>query len=191
MEYKRSMILNDLYAWLGIASFVLTWVAVFYVLYNNPRELSKSISHHAAKNSRVYFMFATLVSVGLIAMFGFLFMWLVPNLNIIPPLILLFIIALLLEFVTTWVPLTEGKKFHIHNILSYSTALLMPLIVLALILTIQLSAAAFLLACIALVIMLALLLAFFAIPKALEKYLIYQSTYIAAFQLAIIWIPFL
>ena len=136
-------------------------------------------------------MFALLVSFALLLMLGFLVLWLIPAFSIATPLTALFTIALLMELMTTWVPLTEGRKFHIHNTLSYGTALLMPIIYLGIIFTIPLSARALIMMCVALAIMLTLLGMFFMVPKSLEKYLTYQSIYIAAFQLAIVVLPFL
>lgn len=185
------MIPEDWTKYLGLLSLLLTWLAVLIVLCNNPREFHKSISHHAAKRAKIYRIFALLISMALLFMFGFLVLWLVPALSMAMALTALFTIALLMELMTTWVPLTEGKKFHIHNTLSYGTALLMPIICLGIIFTTPLPSLALIIMCVALAIMLALLGMFFLVPKSLEKYLIYQSIYIAAFQLAIVVLPFL
>ena len=185
------MIPEDWTQYLGLLSLIFTWLAILIVLCNNPREFHKSISHHAVKRLRIYRVFALLVSLALLLMFGFLVLWLIPAFSIATPLTALFTIALLMELMTTWVPLTEGKKFHIHNTLSYGTALLMPIIYLGIIFTTPLPALALIIMCVALAIMLTLLGMFFMVPKSLEKYLTYQSIYIAAFQLAIVVLPFL
>lgn len=182
--------LDVLYKYSGLVAFVLTWFAVFYVLYRSPREFDKSISHHAAKNTKKYIVFAVLISLALFFLSIFAFLWLAPHLSLNGYLVALFAIAIVMELLTTWIPLTEGRTYHMHNLLSYGTALLLPIIVLGIILTSSLGFEALFMAYGGAIVMTGLLIVFFTVPAAHKKYLVYQSVYIAAFQLAIVTMPF-
>lgn len=183
--------LKELGPYTGLASFILMWFAILYVLYKNPRELHKSISHHAAKDVRTYRTFAVSMSLALTFLTAYLFLFLTPAVNLHGFIIGLFVIAIILELLTTWIPLTDDRKFHPHAILSNAAAFFMPLITIGLVLFGRLSGAALTVACVGLASMIGLLVIFFTVPKARKLYLIYQSMYIIAFLLTIVLVPFL
>jgi hypothetical protein len=108
------MTTNDWFKACGLLSVLLTWSAIAFVIYRAPRDLSKSISHHAALQKREYRVFAVTMTLALC---------------------LMYVIALAVMFI--------------------------------------------------------LMLVFLTIKKAHERYLVYQSIYIAAFHIAIISIALL
>ena len=183
------MLLSEFYSYAGLLSFGLTWFAILYVLYKNPREFSKSISHHAAKDSKVYRLFAIIMSSALFFLVIYLFLFLVPTLDLHIFVVILFLIAILIELLTTWIPLTDDRKFHPHTILSNTAAFLMPVITLGYAIFTRLNSALLSIAYTGLVVMIGLLIIFFTIPKARKIYLIYQSIYVAAFQLTVVLTP--
>ncbi len=185
------MLLGEFYAYTGLFSFGLTWLAVFYVLHKNPREFNKSISHHAAKNLKAYRLFAIIMSLALFSLAIYVLLFLAPTLNLHIFIVSLLVVAIVMELLTTWIPLTDDRKFHPHAVLSNSTALLMPLITAGMIVFSQLNKVALVVAYVGLVTMIGLLIVFFTIQRARKMYLIYQSIYVVAFQLTIILVPFL
>lgn len=182
---------NELYPYMGLLSFILTWFAISYVLYKNPRELSKSISHHASKDIRVYRVFAVTMTAALLLLTAYLSLYLIPTANLPIVLVSLFVIAIILELLTTWIPLSDDRRFHPHAVLSNTAAFLMPVITTGLVFSSHLKSAALTVAYMGLVVMVGLLVVFFAIPKARNTYLVYQSMYILAFLLTIVLVPFL
>ncbi len=184
------MSLNEFYAYTGLVSFVLIWSAILYVLHKNPREFSKSISHYAAKDVKVYKPFAIIMSLALFFLAIYLFLFLIPVLNLHIFVITLFIIAIVIELLTTWIPLTDDRRFHPHAILSNTAAFLMPLITIGYVMSAHLNSILLFIAYAGLIVMVSLLIIFLTIPKARKLYLIYQSIYVVAFQLTIILVPF-
>jgi len=185
------MLLSEFYPYGGLISFGLTWTAIAYVLYSNPREHDKSISYHAAKNRKVYERFAVLMSTALFFLAIYTLGFLVPSLKLPVFITSLLVVAIILELLTTWIPLADDRKFHPHAVLSNGTAFLMPFITIGVIATSRLNAAGLGVAYAGLAVMTALVVVFFALPKARKTYLFYQSMYIVAFQLTIVLIPFL
>lgn len=185
------LVFNELSPYLGLLSFILMWFAIFYVLYKNPRELSKSISHHAAKDTSAYRVFAVIMTAALLLLTAYLFLYLIPAANLHAFLVSLFVIAVILELLTTWIPLSDDRRLHPHAILSDTAAFLMPVITTGLALSGHLKSAALTVAYIGLVIMIGLIVIFFTVPKAREKYLVYQSVYVLAFLLTIVLVPIL
>lgn len=185
------MSLGEFYSYTGMLSFVLTWLAIFYVLYKNPRELNKSISHHAAKNLKVYRLFAAIMSLALFFLAIYVLSFLAPTLNLHTSIVSLLVVAVLLELATTWTPLTDDRKFHPHAVLSNSVAFLMPIITIGIMACAHLNSASLIVSYAGLAVMIGLLVVFLTIPRARKKYLIYQSLYIVAFQSTIVLVPFL
>jgi len=181
---------NELHLYTGPLSFTLMEFAIFYVLYKNPREFNKSISHHAAKDVKVYKVFAVAMSAALLSLVAYLFLFLIPIVHLSIFIVVLFIVAIILELLTTWVPLTDDRKFHPHAILSNTAAFLMPVITIGLLVSGHLKGSALVLAYIGLSIMIGLVIIFFTVPKARKMYLVYQSVYIVAFLLTVVLIPF-
>jgi hypothetical protein len=175
----------------GLLSVLLTWSAIAFVIYRAPRDLSKSISHHAALQKREYRVFAVTMTLALCLMYVFIMRWLVPALSLNTYISAALLVALAMELLTTWVPLTDGITYTAHNYLSYGTALLIPLALTGIVVTSTLSSTAALVVYIALAVMFILMLVFLTIKKAHERYLVYQSIYIAAFHIAIISIALL
>lgn len=181
---------NEIYPYTGPFSFILMGFAIFYVLYKNPREFNKSISHHAAKDLKVYKVFAVVMSVALLSLVGYLFLFLIPVVHLSISIVVLFVVAIILELLTTWVPLTDDRKLHPHAILSNTAAFLMPVITIGLLASGHLKGSALVLAYIGLSVMVGLVIIFFTVPKARNMYLVYQSMYIVAFLLTVALIPF-
>ena len=170
----------------GMVSVALTWLAIGYIILITPRVLSKSISHHAAVNIRPYYLFATLMTTAMLLMYVFMAGWLAPALLLPIGFTALITVAILLEVVATWIPLSTGWKYTVHQVCSYGAALLMPAILLFILSSPLVNEVARTL-CIGALLLMAFLTLLGVFVKATHKhYLIYQSSYIVAFHGAIL-----
>jgi len=155
-----------------------------------PRDAAHSISHHAAQRKKEYRIFALGMTASLVCMTVFVTKWLVPSLQLPGYLTAVFIIAILLETITTWVPLKEGRQFAIHQWCSYGTAVIIPVILILLAVSPKIRGLAFYIDIAATGFIFTFWLMFFFIKKAREQYLVYQSLYITAFHCALLSIAF-
>jgi len=174
----------------GVLSVFLTWSSVAYILLRIPRAAAHSISHHAAQRKKEYRIFVLGMTTSLICMTLFVIKWLAPSLQLPGYLIAVFLVAILLETIATWVPLTEGRQFAIHQWCSYGTAVIIPVILILLAVSPRVRGLAFYIDIAATVFIFAFWLMFFFIKKTREHYLVYQSLYIAAFHCALLSIAF-
>lgn len=178
------------YKVLGILSVLLTWSSIMYILLRIPRNIARSISHHAAQRKESYRIFALGMTGALVCMTVFVLKWLTPALQLPGYLVALFLFAIALEMVTTWVPLTQGRRFAIHQWCSYGTAVIIPVILILLAWSPKISTAALWVDVLAIAFIVTFWFMFFFVKKSRALYLVYQSLYIAAFHLALLSIVF-
>lgn len=181
---------EDYFRLFGLLSVVLTWLSIGYILTTIERDLSKAISYHAAMQRKNYRIFSVLMSTSLVVMGVFMFMWFIPTLHLSVLFSSMIVLALLLEFVATLVPLSNGWRSTVHQIMSYGTSLLLPILLLMLVLSGMLSGTAFCIAFGSFMLMLFIWFLFIFIKKTHGCYLIYQSIYILAFHTALIAVAY-
>lgn len=171
---------------IGVISVILTWCAIAFILLVNLRVLEKSVSHHAAMDSKNHFIFAILMSVSLIALSAFIYFWLIPAYNLSILFVIVVSLAIVLEFITTWVPLTSGWRHTVHQICSYGAALLLPVLTILTALSPGVSNITMWVSFGSLGVMLALLCMFVFVKSVRRHYLIYQNIYILAFHISLL-----
>lgn len=171
---------------LGVISILLTWLAIGFILIVTARDFTKSVSHHAALKKINYFIFCTLMTIGLGLMWVFMYEWFIPTFAL--PLLFGIIagLAIILELITTWVPLTEGWKYKVHESCSYTVAALIPVLTLFMVFSSNISSIA-LYFCIAMLAVMAFLTYLFIYVKSARRhYLVYQNVYVATFHISIL-----
>jgi hypothetical protein len=184
------MLTPEWYKLFGLFSVLICWASIGYVLVRIPKNLSQSISHHAAQRKHEYTVFALGMTVALILMAIFAIQWVVPTLRLPTYFTVTFILAVILETITTWVPLTEGIRFTIHQWCSYGTAASIPIILIFLALSPNIGSLALYTDIFAIAVIIVFWVMFFFIKKAGEKYLIFQNLYIAVFHFALLAVAF-
>src|SRR4051812_49388226 len=107
---------------LGPLSVLISWSAISFVLFARPRDITKSISHHAAMRQKEYIIYAVALTVAVICMYLFLIKWFAPVFMLSGVFRVIVTLAIVSELLATWVPLTEGLKFIVHQISSYGAA---------------------------------------------------------------------
>lgn len=170
----------------GIFSILLTWVAILLVLTRTSREMSKSISHHAALKRPEYYIFALLMTISVISMWVFMVYWVVPALQLSIGFTVLFSIAATLEIITTLIPLTSGWRRKVHETTSYGAALLVAVMIGWILTSPVLSTAATSICLIAIVGMIVFFLLYFFVKSTHKHHLVYQSLYVALFHLSLL-----
>lgn len=179
------------YKILGLLSVILSWAAIGIVLIGRPRDISKSISHHAAQRDGAYKVFAVIMTASLLLMLFFIVKWLIPAFRL--PGIIIFIssVAVLLQLIATWVPLTEGKKYTIHHLCSNGSAGLIPFIPLSLMLSGHVRGAGAIINIVAFLVMMSLWYLFWFVPQSHRHYLWYQNVYILVFHTSLMTVSYL
>jgi hypothetical protein len=170
----------------GLISIVLTWVSIGYILLTVKSDLSKSISHHAALKRKNYLIFCSLMLISLVAMLLFMFKWFIPTFHL--PLFFsgVVMLAILSEIIATVVPLTTGWRFTVHQITSYGTSLLFPILLITILFSSGISKTALYITFVCTLLLFGMWLLFFFVKKTHAHYLIFQSLYIVAFHTTLI-----
>lgn len=171
---------------IGILSIVLTWCAITFILLVTARVLEKSVSHHAAMKKNNHIIFAILMTTSLVLMSIFIYFWLIPVYNLSAIFGAVVGLAILLELVTTWVPLTVGWRHTVHQACSYGAAFLLPILMILIILSPDVSSVSTWISVFSLSVMVVLLHLFVFVKSVRRHYLIYQNIYILAFHISIL-----
>jgi hypothetical protein len=174
----------------GPVSVLITWLAIAYILLRQPRDISKSISHHAARRDKDYKIFAVLMTIGVLLMLLFITKWLQPMLRLPDVFLLVAGIAILLELIATWVPLTEGRSYSIHQFCSYGAAILVPIVLLFLAFSGHITGIAKFINFAAIVIIVAFMGLFIFVKKTHKHYLWYQTVDILIFHISILAVAY-
>jgi len=170
----------------GVVSVLVTWLAISYILLRQPRNPAQSISHHAARGDKDYLIFAGLMTVGVLALFLYMVKWLAPTFNLPTAFTVITCVAVGLELIATWVPLTEGRKYTIHQACSYGAAFLLPILLVQLLFAEGLPVLAWYSALAAVLVMIAFMALFKLYKPSRMRYLWYQSIYVFMFHLAVL-----
>lgn len=175
----------------GLLSVLITWLAITYILLRRPRDAAKSISHHAATGDKDYKIFAVLMTLGVISMLVFMTLWLVPVFRLPVIFTVIALLAVVLELIATWVPLTTGRKYVIHQGCSYGAAFLIPVILLLLAFSEGLPDAPRYISLAAVILMLTFMALFKLAKKTRDNYLWFQSLYVLAFHISLLAVAYL
>ena len=173
--------------YLGLLLVLLSWMSGVYLVTKWRGTKAMSLSLHAASNKTAARLFALiLVSIGLLFYF-WLLQWFAPDLDLHGIFTVLLTIAISCQCVAGIVPDTEGWNHKVHYVAAYTMAYLyLPLGILVLSAH-NISSLAKVFGTICLAWMIIALLLFWFVKKVRPHYLIFQSSYIAAFQLIILF----
>lgn len=169
-----------MYQILGILGICICVAAIASVLAKD-RDLTRSISHHAAREPHVHRLFAVTMTIGMALIAASTLCWFVPHFDMPWIFTSMLILALVLETITTWVPLTQGWKFTVHQTASYTVAALIPILLAIIASTDTVSPFGRIVSLIGTAVILAFIALFFTIQGQRQYYLVYQTTYVAIF----------
>lgn len=184
------MYVADTFKNFGLVSIIITCLTIGLILLANKKDKSHSVSHHVAISKRWSIIYGVAISIALVCMSLYMAKWFIPAFAL--PLIfsIIFWLAILLELVTTWVPLTTGRAYTIHQVCSYGAAALIPAFLFVLALSSHISRAGKCIDIAAVILMVVFILLFLFVKKAHRYYLFFQTTYIVAFYAALLSITY-
>jgi hypothetical protein len=172
--------------YLGLTVVFLSWIAGGYLLSKWRGSNDMSISQHAATSRQASVLFAVVMSGGGLLFYYWTLKWLVPRLDLGLWFSFLITLAFIGQFVAGLVADVVGHRRRIHRIAAYAMAyLFLPLSVL-LINASNISGPARIIGILCLIYMIGSLLLINLVPATRKHYLIYQASYIVAFQLQIL-----
>ena len=170
----------------GVISVLLSLFAIWFILFMSELDVSKPISFHVAIARRNHYIFGVLMSIALIEMGFFIYLWLIPHYHLPGVFSIIAGIAIILEIITTWIPLTTGWRKLVHNICSYGTALLLPVLLLLVLMSPEIGIVLFYICLTSTALMLIFLFLFFLVKSTHTRYLLFQTSYIFLFNISIL-----
>lgn len=179
-----------MYRAIGLIATILCLWAIFDVLRKTKIDLSHSISHHAARDPKTHLRFAVTMTLGILLFGIFGLGWFAPYFNMPWVFTTIFTLALLLELATAWIPLTHGWKFTAHQVASYGTALLIPVLLAFIALSDTFSTSAVYLSAICTLLILTFIFMFLFVKSQRKYYLTYQTIYVVCFFVGILGASF-
>jgi len=144
-----------------------------------------SISQHAASAQGAQWLFAGTLIIGGSVFYYWLLGWFTPRLHLTTLFVVLLSITIFAQVITAIIPDTDKWKRMVHRVAAYGMAVLyFPLAILILLNTASVSAKVA--ESISLLYMVIAFVLFVFLAKAKERYLIFQSLYVIAFQVIIL-----
>lgn len=120
---------------LGLIAIILLSVSGFYTMRRWPMVARRSFSENVARDRSSLLFFGIYLTITTVLFYAFLLFWLGPNLGVGLSFYVLAWTAFFLQLLLSWVPATTGRSMAIHNVGAYGIALIMPLSVIAILLT--------------------------------------------------------
>lgn len=170
----------------SLLALVAILVGLGYILHRWGWRTVLSLSTHAAMQRPSYIIFATSLTVSGMLCAGFVYGWLAPTFELAMGFEVIFGLALLCALISAVVPDSGGVNGKIHGVAAWSMAVLMLVLVVALLLTPGIGVIAkFLLAVLGSYMLLDWIL-FLFVRSTRRFFLIFQSSYVLCFYLALL-----
>jgi hypothetical protein len=160
--------------------------AAAYVLAHTPIDRSLSVSLHVAQARRSIWLFAAASVVSAIALAVFMFGWFIPALEMPLLFTLLLGAALICQLLSAFIPHVTGWKGRAHELLAYSMAYVLPVILVFLLFTPKLSATPKVMIGLLIVWMVSAVIRVQVQPASKQKFLLYQTAYLICFWMALL-----
>lgn len=176
-SYKVLLVLAVLLLVIGLAFVVVRW----------PRGIRYTFSQHIATSKSGILYYIGLFAVVLPILVAFVAKYFVPGYGITPAVTWLIVLSAIMQFACTLVPETGGRRTTIHQLLAgISGGLLLPALALSLITGTDFSTAGLVVGWLAFGTMLTVLATIVLLKSKKLPNLLLQSTYFAAFFVALI-----
>jgi len=171
---------------LGPLSIVIIWLGLAFLVYKWPGKLDMSLSRHAAQTKRASVYYALLLMPAVTVFYIFMTKWFMPTFQL--PMIAQYILAtgVLGQYVACLVPDTKGMASKIHQVGGYTMSVTLGVMLGFIIFASRVSTTARWIDIFIVAIMVYLYGLFLFVPKARQRFLIYQSLYVALFHVAIL-----
>lgn len=178
------------YPLLGLTCVLIIWASGFYLVRRWPGSLNMSLSLHAAAHRSAYWFFAVMMTtIGLVFSF-FMVRWFIPHFELPTAFLIAYILTFCLQLITAWVPDAPVWPSHIHRAAAYSMAAMFFVLTVMLAATKSIAMSPRLFCVLMAVTMLASAAGVALIPRMRPHYLLYQSGFVIALDLAILSVTF-
>jgi hypothetical protein len=175
-----------MFALTGLLLIVLSWVAGLYLLVTWKGQHTMSISQHAASAKGASRLFMITLILGGAGLYFWLITWFVPKLDLPRLFTVLVTLTVIAQFIAAIVPDTDAWKSKLHRFAAYTMAALYLPLSWYILNSHSLSIVSRLIGGICLLYMIIASILFLTVKRARNRYLIFQSLYIIAFQLIIL-----
>lgn len=165
---------------------LFVWAGLLFLIRKWPGDQTMSFSLHAARcrSSRLYY--GVLFSTYLAMFYVFVIKWFVPNLHLSDAFLYVAVLAIILQFITAWVPQTVGWSAKVHLATAYGMSLLL-LPMMAIIIANNYSSLITRVIGIAALLYTLLIWMLFISSRVVHRhYLIFQATYVASFMAVVL-----
>jgi len=176
---------------LGLFSIAISWVAGGYIVYRWPAGTMKTLSKHAAANRSASILFAVVLAGGGALFYYFMVQWFIPTFGLGQLFFQLITLAFIAQCVTGIFPDQAGWQSVVHTAGAYTLAVLFIPLTALIIDCPAISTEARIVASLCMLYMFATFVAVVIGGRAKDRYLIFQSLYIVAFQVVILAATFL
>ena len=174
------------YKILGPLSILIIWAGLAFLVRKWPGELTMSLSRHAAQTKRASVYYALLLIPAVTMFYLFMTKWFIPTFHIPTAATYILAIGVLGQYVACLIPDTKGLASKVHQIGGYTMSVTLSIMLFLVIFASQASTAARWIDFIIMCIMVYLYGLFLFVPKARERFLIYQSSYVVLFHVSIL-----
>jgi len=176
----------------GLLAFLLIAAAAALVLYKSEIDLTKSISKHAALGRRGFIVFAIASTVAIFLFYLFMYYYFVPTFKLPAAFEYVLVLGLGLQLAAAWIPDYNDKQLssRVHGMAAYSMAALMPVLLVCIARSPEVSFIMQVICWIVPGIMITYSVGYVLIKNLKRHYLVHQSLYILLFYLAILLVTY-
>jgi hypothetical protein len=162
---------------LGTALFILT---------RRPIDRARSISMHVGDAHHTFLLFAVASTLGSAVLSIFMWLWIIPALQLGVPFIAVLVLAMGSQLAAAWIRYIDGRQGVVHSVFAYGMAVLMPILLGLVAASSQLTALPRVVVCLAAAWMVASFVLLFTVSQIRNHYLFYQSSYVVSFYIALL-----
>lgn len=172
--------------YLGIVLIAASWLGGGYIITRWHDKGLRTISRHAASNRQAFWLFAFILVVLGLFFYYWLVAWFTPHLGLSAAFVALLTVTILCQVLTGLMSDTAGWRKAIHHWAAYTMAVLYLPLGIFVICSTQLTVGVRLLCLILGIYMLVAFVMVVMMGKARHRFLLFQASYIVAFQLLIL-----
>ncbi len=178
---------------LGLVAIILLSISGFYTMRRWPMAARRSFSENVARDRSSLLFFGIYLTITTVVFYAFLLFWLGPNLGVGLSFYVLAWTAFFLQLLLSWVPATTGRSMAIHNVGAYGIAFIIPLSVMAILLTatVEVTFVQRVIVTVFMVITAIIFSLLFFVPKARNFFLYGQLAYFASFWVVVLAFTYL
>lgn len=180
-----------MFQYMGLILVPISWLAGIYLVRKWRGTYAMSISKHAASAKGATKLFAIVLGGGSVLFYWWLIQWFTPHLELGTRFVVLLCFTAAAQIIVALVPDSVGWRHHIHQKVAVTMAVCYAPLAYLILTSGKITNFARLIGYLFIAYVIMVVVLFFFVKKSREYYLIFQSLYIAAFQLVILTAAYL